>query len=838
MDFPGKPQQFFDSDTKPLMDQENLDALISRKKPEKRARIRKPFRGSQQLGAQNSTGRFLVEPFKSFCRAGPLGCPSAIQPRPVSTIRLERFDEESAAPPKNNSIGAATVDVTSDTQQDENQSRGPPEPCRRSSISSVQESHRGSQTPKSGLLQQPICHSKENRVTQTNLRNGNIDVDMPDDSTQGLHQISGSGGCIYAHIDTKDMKEVSPVLLEQQSIPVPRTSIWSITNPAYIYLGTETSDDMGTITGNAGISVFRRPSDSGRIQGGMQFEHQPNLLQAYRTGVQNKGGEIIHHSEASYYASRDSNKFTRNDSESTIVKGQGPTPRSQQVVEYRTDHRKGVGDFYRKSTGNISGPVSGTINATKTLRTEKHRTLDAEILDSGNYAHGTSDSEFEILEGETDQMEWPRQSMECSCGFKFLLWNMEYTGGIDVYQYQRAPKDLVCTASERSYRPINPNIFGQYNNTGIREEIWRYYFDQIIRNRRANNDTLPQNQHSPPNNVRTFSIEPSRRTDQVNSTNGMVSVGPNIRNTELIIRSSRRGPIRLQLEKEAENLLQLVPRHQFYGSEFAGIQLEVLENRRANNDTLPQNQHSPPNNVRTFSIEPSRRTDQVNSTNGMVSVGPNIRNTELIIRSSRRGPIRLQLEKEAENLLQLVPRHQFYGSEFAGIQLETEQTENNSDNTTMEIGDLVPRPSQPIYFPAATSTSKSGSTRPQKRKIPARRALQAQGLSDLAIDIVVSNERFRKRKSRPSIDITPVINRIKLWGHSDGLSDKELTAKLCWLLAVTGFLRASNIHRIDDSMSFISQVVLNLAIVSPKKKRQGRPIIRPCQISRNTDQIL
>ncbi|OMJ12127.1 hypothetical protein AYI69_g9547 [Smittium culicis] len=131
----------------------------------------------------------------------------------------------------------------------------------------------------------------------------------------------------------------------------------------------------------------------------------------------------------------------------------------------------------------------------------------------------------------------------------------------------------------------------------------------------------------------------------------------------------------------------------------------------------------------------------------------------------------------------------------------------------MEIGDLVPPPFQPIDFPAATSTSNSGSTRTQKRKIPAvgeqtlesdgmedqRRALQDQSLSNLAIDIVDSNERCRKRKSRPSIDITPVINRIKLWGQSDGLSDKDLTAKLCWLLDVTGFLRTSDIHHIDDS---------------------------------------
>ncbi|OMJ12712.1 hypothetical protein AYI69_g9298, partial [Smittium culicis] len=37
------------------MDQEKQDLLLASKKPEKRSRIRKPFRGRQQAGTQNST---------------------------------------------------------------------------------------------------------------------------------------------------------------------------------------------------------------------------------------------------------------------------------------------------------------------------------------------------------------------------------------------------------------------------------------------------------------------------------------------------------------------------------------------------------------------------------------------------------------------------------------------------------------------------------------------------------------------------------------------------------------------------------------------------------------
>ncbi|OMJ23234.1 hypothetical protein AYI69_g5058 [Smittium culicis] len=61
MELPGKPHQLFEPDTKPLMDQEKLDALIASKRPEKRPRIRMIFRGLQQYGTQNDTSSKPVE---------------------------------------------------------------------------------------------------------------------------------------------------------------------------------------------------------------------------------------------------------------------------------------------------------------------------------------------------------------------------------------------------------------------------------------------------------------------------------------------------------------------------------------------------------------------------------------------------------------------------------------------------------------------------------------------------------------------------------------------------------------------------------------------------------
>ncbi|OMJ16545.1 hypothetical protein AYI70_g6525 [Smittium culicis] len=50
-----KSHQLVELDTKPLMNQENLDALIARKRPKKRYRIHKLFRGRRQYGTQYGT---------------------------------------------------------------------------------------------------------------------------------------------------------------------------------------------------------------------------------------------------------------------------------------------------------------------------------------------------------------------------------------------------------------------------------------------------------------------------------------------------------------------------------------------------------------------------------------------------------------------------------------------------------------------------------------------------------------------------------------------------------------------------------------------------------------
>ncbi|OMJ24123.1 hypothetical protein AYI69_g4742 [Smittium culicis] len=169
IELPVIPQQLIEPETKPLMDQEKLEALIASKKPEKRPRVRKPFRGRQKYGTQNSTGSKIAQKINhgscNYARHKNWNCKARIPRRTKKAILLskaafikilERFDEESAATPKETSDGATTTETSSKTAQEENGSRRTHIPDNRSGITIDQESDRGSEDTRSGILQQSV----------------------------------------------------------------------------------------------------------------------------------------------------------------------------------------------------------------------------------------------------------------------------------------------------------------------------------------------------------------------------------------------------------------------------------------------------------------------------------------------------------------------------------------------------------------------------------------------------------------------------------------------------------------------------------------------------------
>ncbi|OMJ30352.1 hypothetical protein AYI69_g97 [Smittium culicis] len=141
----------------------------------------------------------------------------------------------------------------------------------------------------------------------------------------------------------------------------------------------------------------------------------------------------------------------------------------------------------------------------------------------------------------------------------------------------------------------------------------------------------------------------------------------------------------------------------------------------------------------------------------------------------------------------------------AMVSMEERRTvDTNTSNPTVAIGNVVPRTNEFGNPPTNILTGNSGGARPQKRQV--------------AFD----EEQVLLRK----------------WGPSSDLEIIPLTTKLCWLLLICGFLRASYIRRIDNSMTIIYNDVLRLVMVAPKEKRGGQPIMKPCEIKSHADPLL
>ncbi|KAI8136900.1 hypothetical protein BJV82DRAFT_526262, partial [Fennellomyces sp. T-0311] len=98
---------------------------------------------------------------------------------------------------------------------------------------------------------------------------------------------------------------------------------------------------------------------------------------------------------------------------------------------------------------------------------------------------------------------------------------------------------------------------------------------------------------------------------------------------------------------------------------------------------------------------------------------------------------------------------------------------------------------------------------------------------------IALNDQTTYSFSRPAYDIQPAIQHIHDLGSNDNMRPIDLTCKLCFLLAITRFLRPSDIERVDDAHSEVTSTQLRLVVVRPKEKRSSQRIKKVIHVRRH-----
>jgi hypothetical protein len=89
------------------------------------------------------------------------------------------------------------------------------------------------------------------------------------------------------------------------------------------------------------------------------------------------------------------------------------------------------------------------------------------------------------------------------------------------------------------------------------------------------------------------------------------------------------------------------------------------------------------------------------------------------------------------------------------------------------------------------------------------------------------------------VNLSPIIEHLQQLGDNANLSLSNLTIKLGWLLGVCGFMRPSDIKRVDTNQCewSTSDSVL-LTVVAPKEKRLGQRITKTVHIRPDPNPVL
>ncbi|PVU96384.1 hypothetical protein BB561_001219 [Smittium simulii] len=330
---------------------------------------------------------------------------------------------------------------------------------------------------------------------------------------------------------------------------------------------------------------------------------------------------------------------------------------------------------------------------------------------------------------------------------------------------------------------ISKDLCGQHYISVLCQKIREHNFLKTSGNCKTTLETLFGHKHPPSDRICLISSKPSECTKQAHSSNRMVAFRKSVQGSGDDIRAPQRGIVCGKQKQESISILQLVHGQEINRAECLDVQLSKVEQPILLPSLEPYTQGNPETNKRQ-ATEDQRRFFKTQGLNNYA--------IEIITANKRR-----------------TRRRSIYNS----IQQEYVNWRTEMSYTGPVLASEI------INFLAKIATErnlKSGSIIAYKSAIL--------GLLENAEKILM-NKMFKEFIAALNDSFNKSIEKL---GTLRVITKRQINSQDLLVIAVTGFLQASDIHRIDDARSRIENNTLHLVIVAPKEKRAGKPIERPC----------
>ncbi|KAG2227564.1 hypothetical protein INT45_002249 [Circinella minor] len=716
--------------------------------------------------------------------------------------------------------------------------------------------------------------------TEATFQDRNNDTCLSNDTASRLGNEHRSPRRIFTHPCSQTLSTLPPFFLERSSVSVPDTLLWDVPVSNGIHQNSQTSSALGTTPRNTNIQLPRRSSGSSKIPRTSSSPYTKGIIKTFFSGFFGQRIKISFISIPIYRSPWFSSQYQEHDIINSTQEITRSSARGTKTLALPYNNHTSPVLVHREGSGNYIGSVTcSTIHPSTYCLAQSSASQGSRLECEDQHLNSCSEG-VAVVDNTSTGMEWPElytnQSSDRSIhrlighgmGHCFqphsTIRHMDHNRTNSTYQLQRTTHNTACNTASSTSGQSDQNFLRQYHHHCLCQPFRGNEITTLDATCNQHMERMPRNQHANSTNVCDITIQSGRPTIASTST----SVGMECQPTLLqpigqAMGSTSLGLLRHSPEQQTTTVYDMATgstsnSFERSSSTLASVETNICmsslessttyntenttgkDSSNVNNTMLAQRdmvsdfetaQHQQSDTSSTFSNSSRTRSR---------SASPTEESTLAFDRMEhkRRRLMTIGIDEDASNILLNPARNQQRTQQYQPIQRRYINWAQQH-----QIDPFTPNPVHLINFLAFGRVHHNWAT--------STCANYRSAILDLYHDtsafhnnntyhefFTALNEQTIRSFDKPQYDITPVIQHIITLGNNATMRPIDLTRKLCFLLAITGFLRPSDIERIDDNKTSITSRGLRLIIAVPKEKRRRQPIEKVITIKPHSNQLL